>query len=207
MKKICFLRHSGIGVEYSGRYIGRTNVGLSEEGILDAQNLRLRLPKRFQEAIIFTSPAIRVKETLDLFITREHPSIEKEELSELDFGEWEGKNSKELWMENPESLRNWASPRADFRFPGGESLSEFRTRARIMKEFLIELDDSNILIVSHGGILSEILSAFLGLKSALPYKFRLAPSGFATIDLYRDGSSILTDLVRTTETRRSEWPN
>ncbi|WP_367898876.1 histidine phosphatase family protein [Leptospira sp. WS58.C1] len=206
-KSLCLLRHPSLPAEYGGRYLGRKEVSLSEKGVQEAERIKEKIQEKFRKGIVYSSPTKQCKETLEtLEFPKEIQAGFREELQELDFGEWEGRSFSELAELNPEDLKKFADFSPAFRFPKGESLNEFQTRAKGFKDHILSSPDRSVFILSHGGILSILLCSFLDLPFSFYTKFRISPSTLVYLDIFRNGQAVLTDLIRVSSTRRSEWP-
>ena len=100
---IHFIRHGAIDETLSGKYIGTTDVPLSDKGKMDLKKLdyEYRYPGT---QVVFTSPLKRCTETCRILYPEQNPlSIAK--LSECNFGEWEGKTAEEL--KNDPDFEKW----------------------------------------------------------------------------------------------------
>ncbi|PJZ26407.1 fructose-2,6-bisphosphatase [Leptospira hartskeerlii] len=206
-KSLCLLRHPSIPPEYAGKYLGRKEVSLSEEGIQEVERIREKIFEKFITGKVYLSPAKQCIETFNelCFHNKLDPEI-KEELQELDFGDWEGRSFSELAEINSEGLKKFANFSSSFRFPNGESLHEFQKRAESFKEHILSSSDRYIFVLSHGGILSNLLCSFLGLPHSFYTKFRIFPSTLIYLDIFKNDQAVLTDLIQITSVRRSEWP-
>lgn len=206
-KSLCLLRHPSIPSEYGGKYLGRKEVSLSEEGVQEIEKIKVKVQEKFLNGKVYLSPSIQCKETFHTlgFPKEIHPEL-RDELQELDFGNWEGRSFSELAEINLEGLKKFANFSSSFRFPNGESLNEFQRRTEIFKEHILSSPDRYIFILSHGGILSSLLCSFLGLPYSFYTKFKISPSTLIYLDIFHNGQAVLTDLIRIPGIRRSEWP-
>ncbi|MGJ4746977.1 histidine phosphatase family protein [Leptospira sp. SA-E8] len=206
-KSLCLLRHSSISSEYRGKYLGRKEVSLSEAGIQETERIKDKIHEKFLNGKVFLSSSKQCRETFDtLRFPKETEPEFREELQELDFGDWEGKSFSELAEVDLEALKKFADFSPSFRFPQGESLNEFQTRAEVFKDHILSSSDRYIFVLSHGGILSILLCSFLGLPHSFYTKFKVSPSTLIYLDIFKNGQAVLTDLIRLSSARRSEWP-
>ncbi|WP_298284985.1 histidine phosphatase family protein [Acidocella sp.] len=150
---LLFARHGRTDWMQEGRYQGRSNPPLSAPGHEEARRLAESL--RGQSlAAIYTSPLLRAYETA-CHVARVHPHVPfhaDERLTEIGFGEWEGRTQAEIRATTPEALRRWKRDPGGMRFPGGETLGEARAR---LHEFLSALPEHGgpALVVTHAGII------------------------------------------------------
>ncbi|MEI1278505.1 histidine phosphatase family protein [Leptospira venezuelensis] len=207
-KSVCLIRHPHVSSEYGGRYLGRKEVPLSKEKVQEIDKINEKIQEKFLKGKIYLSPAKQCRDFFESleFQNESQPEI-KEELRELDFGDWEGKSFSEIAEINLEGLKKFADFSPSFRFPKGESLHEFQSRAEVFKEYILSSSDPNILILAQGGILSILLCSFLNIPASFYTKFKLSPSTLVYVDIFKNGQAVLTDLIRTSSTRRCEWPS
>lgn len=157
MIRIDLIRHGATKGNAEKRYIGgRTDEDLSAEGILTLQ--RMAYPKR---ELLFVSPMKRCIQTADILFPGQE-KIFAESLRECDFGEFEGKNFKEL-NGNP-AYQAWIDSNGTMPFPEGESREAFRQRnLRGFEEAvsgMIKMQTVSASFVVHGGTIMNILEAY-----------------------------------------------
>ena len=90
MIKFRLIRHGMTEGNKYGRYIGKTDQPLCEEGKTDLLTLSYPVPQA-----VFVSPLKRCRETAQIFFPESDLRI-IDELAECDFGDFENKNYKEL---------------------------------------------------------------------------------------------------------------
>ncbi len=183
VSKLILLRHGKTA--FAGKYVGSTDIGVSEEGIGQLEKLA---PVIAREDIdhIFCSPMSRCRETLQLLQLSEEVTFDKD-LREIDFGEWEGKSFGEISSTYPTLIQEWALGKMDFCFPGGECLRDFKSRLEQIKKRLISQDKKTVLVVTHGGVIRHLICSILGLPFEHYLLFRIMESRYAVLDIYREG--------------------
>ena len=162
------IRHGKTPGNLEKRYIGRTDESLSKEG---KEELQQKAKSYGQADYLFSSPMKRCLETCAvLYPGQEIRQIE--DLKEIDFGRFEGKNYMEL-SGDPE-YQAWIDSNGTLPFPEGEDRDSFMLRSlngygRIMEELKKELSDSSnsgktikTAAVVHGGTIMSILSNLFG---------------------------------------------
>lgn len=79
-------------------------------------------------------------------------------LTEVDFGDWEGRSAEQLMQTDGEALtRFWQDPLHNTP-PGGEALDVFQTRVlQAWSDIVAEHNGQNILVVTHGGVIRTLL--------------------------------------------------
>ncbi len=107
--------------------------------------------------VVYVSPLQRARQTAESFSV---PKIIKEDLREIDFGEWGGLGWDDIEKKWPElaaeKSRNWfgADP------PGGEPWNDFVTRIRGVLQEILQ-DPRPKAIVAHGAV-NAVIGGILG---------------------------------------------
>lgn len=184
---IHLIRHGMTAGNEEGRYIGSTDLPLSEAGEqrLKALAAKYQYP---QAGAYFCSPLKRCTETMRLLYPEAKPIL-IDGFRECNFGAWEGKTAKEIAAGDP-AFASWISGQGkEVTPPGGESGGVFMQRTCAAFEKIVQgLMTSGItsaVVVAHGGTLMSILSAY-GLPrakfydwmtdSGCGYSMRITPS-------------------------------
>lgn len=170
-KSIYILRHGDIGLGSNRRYIGQTDIQLSDLGKQQATSLK-NIFSRVLLDKIYCSDLGRAQQTADI-IAEAHqilPSA-REELRELNMGAWEGKPFSEIREKHPLEYKNRGEDIANYRPPLGESFYDCYRRVIPVFESLTKADETNILIVGHAGVNRIIMCHVLGMP--LEHIFRL----------------------------------
>jgi len=148
------LRHGETQWTLTGRHTGRTDIGLTPMGGLQAGALRRHLTER-RFARVFTSPLLRASETCRLAgygdIAEGDP-----DLQEWDYGAFEGKTTPEIRREWP-AWTVW-----ECGAPGGESPDAVGRRAdRVIAR--VQGSEGETAIFAHGHLLRALAARWLGL--------------------------------------------
>lgn len=165
---IHFIRHGEIAETKNGAYIGVTDVSLSEKGRAELKKLdeRFRYP---YAPVLFSGPLKRCLETCEIIYPQSKPIIVNE-LSEMNFGLWEGKTAEEL--KDDETFKKWLSGDNSVIPPMGESSADFTRRICLMfqkiVDGLISTGNTEAVIVTHGGVIMTLLAVY-GLPQAKPF--------------------------------------
>lgn len=167
---IHFIRHGEINETRCGAYIGVTDVSLSEKGKRELEELDKNNRYPFAP-ILFSSPLKRCLETCEIIYPDKTPIV-VDELSEIDFGLWEGKTADEL--KNDETFNKWLSGDNSVKPPQGESSADFTRRVCLMfqkiVDGLISTGNTDAVIVTHGGVIMTLLAVY-GLPQAQPFEW------------------------------------
>lgn len=173
--KIHLIRNGTTKSNLEGTYCGITDESLCDKGIAELVDLKDNYgypPADY----IFTSPLKRCTQTAEI-IYPNFPTAVIDELKECNFGEFEGKTADEL-ADIPE-YKEWLQGGKDACPPNGESNSSFA--GRVCGSFIkiadgmISAGIQNSAVITHGGAIMAILSAF-GIPQ-MPMSEWLTPAG------------------------------
>lgn len=167
MGTVILLRHGRSTANGSGILAGRTpKVGLDDTGRAQARALVERLAG-VPLACLVSSPLLRCKQTLEpLAKHRGLERVTESRLSEVDYGEWTGRELKTL-VKEPLWRVVQAHPSAAV-FPGGEGLATVQARAvAAVREHDARItaehgDHAVWALCSHGDVIKAILADALG---------------------------------------------
>lgn len=169
---IHFIRHGAIDETLSGKYVGTTDVPLSDKGKMDLK--RLDYEYRYPGTqVVFTSPLKRCTETCKILYPELNP-LSITALSECNFGEWEGKTAEELKSDS--DFEKWLAGDNSVKPPRGESNADFTRRICRMFESIVEglmkTGTTESVIVTHGGVIMTLLAVY-GLPQAKPFEWTM----------------------------------
>lgn len=110
---------------------------------------------------IMSSPLSRCADIAQHKSVQYHlPLYVLDELGEMDFGDWEGKFTAELFEQFPNEMATWWQSPTQFTPPNGESVNEFAKRideALINIEHIAKSNQYNKLcIITHGGVIKYL---------------------------------------------------
>lgn len=170
--RLYLVRHGQVADGHTDRYHGHNDIGLSANGVRQFEELATQLAP-VPLAGVYASDLTRARTGAEI-ISRDRevaPQIIPE-FREVHFGVWEGLNFTEIAERYPAELEARFRDLTSFRIPGGESLTDVRTRALPRLTSLIQQHhQETFLIVAHAGINRVILSDALGLS--MEFLFRL----------------------------------
>jgi probable phosphomutase (TIGR03848 family) len=177
------------GTKLTGRLPG---FSLSEKGLEQAEATGSRLAGAPLKAI-YSSPLERCVETAEAIARHHRVRIQTvDELSEVDYGDWQGKTMKSLYQTN-----GWKKLRArpaDFRFPNGETIREAQTRGiSAIEKLRVRHRDKAVVVCSHADMIRLMVAGYLGLGIDLYDRITVAPASISTLSL-SDGTPRLLNL-------------
>ena len=162
MKNIFTVQHTQSEHHINGMVGSWTDWDLTEAGRQQADRIGLKLKQELEgkEVILYTSDLKRARQTADMIAERLHLiPIEKTELRERNLGRCCGKSVQ--WLrENLECQERTIDDRL---FSDAESRRDEWNRLRPFYDSVMAADSKNVIIVSHGDLLSVFNSMFLGL--------------------------------------------
>lgn len=162
MDRIIYLIRHGktLGCEEK-RYIGITDLPLSNEGINQARFLKEYFASINIEKM-YLSPLIRCVQTSDIISEdRDIKKIIVNDLKEVHMGNWEGKTFTYIKEKYPVLYEKRGKHIDMFKPPGGESFYELQNRVMPAFENILRTTTGNVVIIAHAGVNRVILSNLL----------------------------------------------
>lgn len=160
-RKIFLIRHGQVYYGNKKRYIGITDLPLSDDGTLQA----IRLKEYFSGIKIdraFTSPLKRCMQTAQILLDGSNKDILViDGLKEIDMGEWENQTMDYIKGNFYGMYEKRGANIDTFIPPGGESFEQLQKRVMPAFEYITGNTEGNILIISHAGVNRVILSKLL----------------------------------------------
>ena len=183
MIRLLLVRHGQTDGNLEGRYQGRTDIELNPVGRDQAGKLAQRLSSQKIDRI-YSSSLKRAMQTAEaVAAVHNMPVIPRDELRELDVGDFEGKRVEEIQREYGPLDQMWRE--GDWRAPGGESLGEFRARvAQFVAEIRQGPEDQTVLAVAHGGTLRNLVCECLGIGPQDWWRIDFDSTSISLLELY-----------------------
>ena len=190
-ERLILIRHGDLGARRRGRYIGRTDAPLSQEGRRQAAALAGPLVRRPDVASVLVSPLRRTRETAELALGRGANFVVDPDLREIDFGRWEGMGFAKILAADPAAVDRWAALADNFAFPEGESIGNFRKRIGAAARRIAADPARKAVVVTHGGVIRFLICHFLGLPDRAHLLFDVQPASISEIRI-DGGKGVLT---------------
>ena len=176
------IRHGEHGL--AGRIlVGRMpGVGMTPRGCADIESVAERLAGA-GIAALYASPMQRTRESADILARRLGLAVAlRDDLIELDFGEWTGSTFEAIRADPRWQL--WTRQRSIAAIPGGESMRQVQGRA---VEALLELKarhaGETVALVSHGDVIRAVLVFALGMPLDFLGRIEVAQASLSTIQI------------------------
>ena len=160
---------------------------LSEEGW---QQMRDAVGDYNEWDQIITSPLMRCQDFAQELHQRHHIPVKVvDDLKEVGFGQWEGKNSEEI--DRQEYLAFYHDP-LNNRPEGSEPLEDFINRVvQCWKQLLKEFHGKHLLIVAHAGVIRAIISHILYSELMGMYKISVENGKICRIEITERSGPVL----------------
>lgn len=187
MTRLYLARHGQTEWNRLSKVQGRTDIELSETGIIQAKLLAKRM-KRENIDVIYSSNLKRALKTAEAIAEYKNFSInESEKYQEICFGPWEGMTINEIKKKYSEDYRIYREDPVNFTLPGAETFLELSERTyNAIREIVNCNIGKNILIVSHGTAIKAAIIKILGIDIKNYTKFRIDNASISVIEFYDD---------------------
>ncbi len=171
-RRLLLIRHGETEWSRSGRHTGCTDLPLLAEGEAQARALRPRVAP-FRSATVLTSPLRRARDTCDLLGLGDHAIVDPD-LSEWDYGAYEGLTTAEIRAERPD----WDL--FDHGTPGGEDATDVGWRVdRVIAR--VRAAPGDVVCVAHAHLLRVVGARWIGLDPTGGRHFQLAPCSLSEL--------------------------
>jgi len=176
------VRHGETEWSISGQHTSFTDLALTPDGELQAVAIGKLLAERGFDAVL-SSPRHRAARTAQLAGFGEQMRI-TEDLCEVDYGEYEGLTTHEIWEREP----GWQLFRDGS--PSGESPETLQGRVDAFLAGITSVG-TNVLLFGHGHCFRAIAVRYLGLPISAATALRLDAGSVSILAPERDGPSVL----------------
>lgn len=189
MARITLVRHGESVWNGERRIQGNQDPALSPRGRRQADRLvaHLRVHLARSVAAVYTSPLRRAAETAERIAAAWNlPATPDPDLREMCLGGWEGMTVAEIQAAFPGAYERWLEDPVASPAPGGEDLGELSRRTvRALERMQAAHPGSDLILVSHGGVIKALLCVILGLD--IRNLFRLKQDNTAVSQIEQDG--------------------
>lgn len=188
--RMLLLRHGQTPLSVDRRYSGRGNPELTELGRGQAAAAAARLGGHDGIAAIVSSPLERARATAGAVADELGLTVTTvDDLTETDFGEWEGLTFAEAMDRYPDQHRAWRA-NTSVPPPGGESFDTVSTRVQSARDQLISAyAGTTIVVVTHVTPIKMLLQLALDVGPSLLYRMHLDLASLSIAEFYPDGGA------------------
>ena len=161
------IRHGKIQLpDDQRRYVGQTDLPLSEQGVRQANCLRKYL-EPMDIGAVYCSDLARARQTAELIAEDQSLAVVAcSELREIHLGEWENCSFSDISRRFPAEFLARGADIGYYRIPGGESFADCSKRAVAAFHRILESAGGNLAIVAHAGVNRLLLCHMLGMPIA-----------------------------------------
>jgi probable phosphoglycerate mutase len=202
--RIILVRHGETALTQQGRYSGRGDPGLTDEGQAQAMAAAGRVAGISRDvSAILTSPLRRCVRTAELISAEVGgvPVTVLEDLIECDFGSWEGLTFAEVQERWPREMQAWLGS-TSVAPPGGESFQAVAKRVRGALAAIVKSHAGGVVVVvSHVTPIKLILRDALAAGDAFLHRLFLDAAGVSTMDVWPDGNVAVRSVNETAHLR------
>ena len=202
--RIILVRHGETSLTKQGRYSGRGDVPLSDEGQAQAMAAGGRVAGISRDVTaVLSSPLSRCVRTAELIAAEVGgvPVTVVDDLIECDFGEWEGLTFAEVQSRWPAEMAAWLAS-TKVAPPGGESFESVARRGRAaLATVLNAYAGGVVVVVSHVSPIKLILRDALAASDAFLHRLFLDAAGVSTMDVWPDGNIAVRSVNETAHLR------
>ncbi len=189
-KDIYLIRHGQTTLNAEGKALGQSDIGLTKEGVEEVERLAQHLsglgvrPDR-----IYTSPLVRAKRTAQLLQNSLGGVIEENEvLREINYGIYEGKDKQFM---RKIGYGYYSQKMIEGR---GETVEELEQKIKHFLNFLLQIDDSSVLIVTHAFTASVIAQIMMGVPRTFPNIQPLSTADYSHFRVEKGGENVVNIL-------------
>ena len=202
--RLILVRHGETELTRQGRYSGRGDVPLSDEGEAQAMAAGGRVAGLSRDvAAVLSSPLRRCTRTAELISAEVGgvPVTVVNDLTECDFGDWEGLTFAEVREGWPDELAAWLDS-TSVAPPGGESFEAVAERVRAAVTTAVESYAGEVVVVvSHVSPIKLILRDALAASDDFLHRLFLDAAGVSTMDVWSDGNVAVRSVNETAHLR------
>lgn len=193
MTTILLIRHAVNDFVKTGKLAGWTpGVHLNEAGQAQAAALGRRLAAAPIQHL-YASPIDRTMETAKA-IAQHHPQLRvaaNADIGEVRYGDWEGKNIKDLRQRKMWALVQEYPSRA--RFPNGETMRGVQVRTVNAIERLAQKHPSQMIaLVFHADLIKMTLAHYLGMHLDVFQRIVISPASISILQLGHSRPLVIT---------------
>ncbi len=174
------VRHGETASNVEGRFRGKADIPLSENGLLQAQNLADAL-SNVPLSAIYSSPLSRALKTAEPIAQgrnlkiKIHPGFDN-----INLGEWTDRPKAEIEAMFPELWKLWITEPEKLTIPDAEAIDEVRARSfAALEELAAVHEGETFAVVTHRAVIKPLVSAMLDLPAPYFWRFHLDTASYS----------------------------
>jgi len=189
--RIIIVRHGETEWNIHGIRQGHLDSPLTERGVAQAKALAARLAREKFTTLYSSDLGRAVQTAREISNTTGHEIITDKRLRERHLGIFQGLNAEELSQKYPEERRQFRTMGPDYVIPGGESMrQQVERNVSYLNELAAKHQDEQIVVVTHGGVVSGFFRHTLEISLAAPRRFEFVNAGL-NVFAREDGNWLL----------------
>lgn len=189
--RLLLARHGETTWNADDRFMGQTDIGLSEAGEQQAMRLGTRLMREPIEAA-YASTLTRAWRTAEVALRDRNVVVTRDPAwSEACYGAWEGHSWQEVIDRDADLVARRRADLANVAPPGGETFLQLQRRlVEAIDALRLKHDGATVLVVAHGGPLRVLAAWCVGLGPEEQGRFVIDNGGLSAIQLDDNGGII-----------------
>lgn len=182
--KIYLIRHGETDWNVQNKIQGSNDIVLNPNGIAQAKKLGDTVKQMgYPIRKVYTSPQKRAHVTAQYLSEAIHVDLEiKPGLEEMNLGAWEGITWKAVKEHYPKEFQIWYANRTAQRPPNGESYPDVLQRSLHVVHTILEKEENDFAIVSHGAVIKCLLCYAYGLPFDQMDQFHTGNTSITIVD-------------------------
>ncbi len=195
--RIYLWRHPEVRGEADGAVFGHTDVALSRPGDKQLKGIATYMARQ-KLAAVYCSDLQRSMLVAEAVgkgqDPRRKPAI-RQDLRELNLGEWEGLSFKNIQEHYPGEMEARWSDLPNYRIPGGESLNDLAERIiPVFMDIISENQGREVCVIGHAGVNRVFLAKLLGMPLERVFRLDQEYACLNLIDVFEDGIPLVRSL-------------
>lgn len=164
MTRLIIVRHAESAFNCENRIQGHMDSCLSKKGLRQAHSLARRIFRKFKIDRVYSSDLGRAYSTTAAIAKRTRLKIVRDPLlREIHLGDWEGMTPEEVDRLYEKGYQRWLRKPSTCRIPNSEPIGHFKKRVTRRLRAIAEANSGKtVLVVTHGGVITALLSDWLG---------------------------------------------
>lgn len=185
--RLVLVRHASTEHSAGGRFSGRNDLPLDTSGREQAARLAGR--SFGTVAALVSSPLLRAVQTAEAIEAPLGLGVDVvEDLTETDFGSWEGLSFAEAVEADRDVMRAWHRS-LDVAPPGGESFAEVGERVERARAALVtKYPESTVVVVTHVTPIKLLVCSALAAPPLALFRLHLDTASVSVVDYFVDGN-------------------
>ncbi len=192
MTQLILVRHGESTWNQTGRYQGRIDTELSEQGQKQASLLAERLSS-IPLAAIYASPLRRALHTaITVGVAQNMDILVEPDLIEIDHGAWSGLLKDEVEKRFGPLLQQWLVTPSKVQMPRGESLVDVSERVKaVLSRILAAHPQATVVICSHDAVLKVIIADLIGMHLDRFWSFGICNASISVVESNRGSNRLI----------------